>query len=82
MDKFEELDGLIDKLVEECYTILANDDTQDTKQVLRIACYNLCRKSKTTQGIGIIDKQGVLFEVEDGAAFPIFPVENDNDYTE
>lgn len=78
MDKFQELDELIDKLIEECYSTISESDSTDVKQVLRIACNKLCRKPKTTQGVGIVDKNQVLFEVEEGVAFPISPMESDD----
>lgn len=81
MDKFNELDELLDKLTEECYSILSKDDSQDVKQVVRLASNKLCRKSKGSQGYGIVNTNQVSFEVEKGVAFDISPRGTDDDQT-
>lgn len=72
----EDLDNLLDILVAECYSLLAENKSLTPKQILKKSINKLTTEpSKLTQGSGIIDRQQVTFFIGDDQELPLFSQE-------
>lgn len=77
----EEVDSLLDDIISDCYDRVSEANEKTTAKDIVSKSFTkflASEKKKTQQGLGKINRQKILFELEEGKAVPLFEDNDEN----